>query len=501
MGNVLVREEILTEIADAIREKTGFSDKYKPPQMPNAIQNISTSADDGPSEEDPIRFYGYEGKLLYSYSLEEMKALTELPRLPEVEGMICQGWNWSLENLQSMNREMDVGAIFITDDGSTRIYVSLNEYTLHPMLGFYQRVASCMKVDWGDGSLLESTEIIGEVHWFEHQYESPGQYVIRLVPEEDADVLVYGGIGGTNLFQKNTGKDRSNTPYSNVIEKIEIGKGITYLGEYALMGRNLKYVTIPDESIDVREALNGARNLKFIALPKGYTSLWGDTFYGCTHLEKVCFPESLQNLYGDAFRDCISLKTVCLPETIKNFGSTIFLGCDSLREVTLPENLKHVPTSIFSGCDYLERVHLGENITEINSQCFYNCKNMKEVVIPAGVNKLGYAAFYANEVLSKIELPESVISIDNGTFQYCYGLSEMKIPKNVTSILGNAFNGCAGIDHYYFYPEIPPALGSNSVFKEIKNSCKIHVPKGCLEAYQTADVWSEFVDYLVEMEE
>ena len=31
--------------------------------------------------------------------------------------------------------------------------------------------------------------------------------------------------------------------------------------------------------------------------------------------------------------------------------------------------------------------------------------------------------------------------------------------------------------------------------------CRIHVPKGCLEAYQTADIWSEFVDYLVEMEE
>lgn len=48
----------------------------------------------------------------------------------------------------------------------------------------------------------------------------------------------------------------------------------------------------------------------------------------------------------------------------------------------------------------------------------------------------------------------------------------MKIPKNVSSILGNAFNGCAGIDHYYFYSETPPALGANSVFKEIKNLAK-----------------------------
>lgn len=501
MGNVLVKEETLTEIADSIREKVGVTDKYKPAEMPEAIRNISPSSDSGPSEEDTIRFYGYEGKLLYSYSLEELKELTELPRLPKVEGMICQGWNWSLEKLQSLNREMDVGAIFITDDGATRIYVNLNDCTLNPCLGFYQRAACCMKVDWGDGTPLESSEIIDTIIWFQHQYEQPGDYVIRLVPEEDADVLVYGSIGGTNLFQKNAEKDRSNTPYSNVITKIEIGKGITYFGEYALMGRNLKYITIPNENIDFRSALYGARNLRFIAMPDTITNIWNNSFNGCTRLEKVCFSDGLQNLYGDAFRECISLKTVCLPETIKNTGSTWFLGCDSLRRISFPESFKTIPTSVVSGCDRLESIVLGASVKEIGSQAFYNCKALKNIEIPNGVTKLGYSAFYGNEILYKIEIPESVVSIDSGTFQYCYGLAEMKIPKNVTSIAGNAFNGCTGIDHYYFYPTVPPTLGADTVFKSIKDSCKIHVPKGCLEAYQTADIWSEFVDYLVEMEE
>lgn len=29
----------------------------------------------------------------------------------------------------------------------------------------------------------------------------------------------------------------------------------------------------------------------------------------------------------------------------------------------------------------------------------------------------------------------------------------------------------------------------------------IYVHKGCLEAYQTADIWSELAEYMVEMEE
>lgn len=501
MGNVLVKEETLTEIAESIREKTGFSDKYRPAEMPEAIRGISTSADDGPSEEDSIRFYGYEGKLLYSYSIEEMKALTEFPRLPEVEGLICQGWNWSLENLQSLNREMDVGAIFITDDGATRIYVSLNEDTVHPFMGIYQRVANCMKIDWGDGSQLESSEVINERVWFEHQYETPGDYVIRLIPEEGADVSIYGGIGGTNLFQKNTDEDRTNIAYSNTIEKIEIGKGITYFGEYALMGRNLKHVTIPDEKISLKSVFEGAKSLRHITIPNTVITIWSDFCNGCTCLEKVCFPEGLKNIYSDVFRDCLSLKTLCLPETLSGLGSTWFIGCDSLRSVCFPENLKTIPTSVLSGCDRLEKVRMGANTTKISSQAFYNCKCLKELQIPEGVTTLGYSFLYGNEFLRRVELPDSLLSIDSTAFQYCYGLIEMTIPKNVTSIATGAFNGCSGIDNYYFYPSIPPTLGANTVFNGISENCKIHVPKGCLEAYQAADIWSEFVDYMVEMED
>ena len=475
MGNVLVKEETLTEIADSIREKVGVTDKYKPAEMPEAIRNISPSSNSGPSEEDTIRFYGYEGKLLYSYSLEELKALTELPRLPKVEGMICQGWNWSLENLQSLNREMDVGAIFITDDGSTRIYVSLNEYTLHPMLGFYQRAASCMKVDWGDGSPLESKEVIGEVYWFEHQYEIPGQYVIRLVPEEDADVLVYGSIGGTNLFQKNAEKDRSNTPYSNVITKIEIGKGITYFGEYALMGRNLKYITIPNENIDFRSALYGARNLRFIAMPDTITNIWNNSFNGCTRLEKVCFPNNLQNLYGDAFRDCISLKTVCLPETIKNTGSTWFLGCDSLRSISFPESFKTIPTSVVSGCDRLESIVLGASVKEISSQAFYNCKELSTFTWDAESKLVGRLAFgncvkltdfdfmnveklYVNSFLGSgvnvVQLGETeneasrtpLTTVEVQSFMDCDNLATLGIGGNVTTIKTQAFANCENLE-------------------------------------------------------
>lgn len=48
MGNVLVSEHTLTSIADAIRYKNGSSAKYKPNQMPEAIESIKFQ--DGSSE-------------------------------------------------------------------------------------------------------------------------------------------------------------------------------------------------------------------------------------------------------------------------------------------------------------------------------------------------------------------------------------------------------------------------------------------------------------------
>lgn len=51
MANVLVEEQYLQDIANAIRGKNGLTDTYTPAQMSTAISNISGS---GGSFEQPI---------------------------------------------------------------------------------------------------------------------------------------------------------------------------------------------------------------------------------------------------------------------------------------------------------------------------------------------------------------------------------------------------------------------------------------------------------------
>lgn len=45
MANVIINDTHLTDIADSIRNKNGTNNKYKPSEMANAIQGISTSED------------------------------------------------------------------------------------------------------------------------------------------------------------------------------------------------------------------------------------------------------------------------------------------------------------------------------------------------------------------------------------------------------------------------------------------------------------------------
>ena len=64
MAKVLVNDSSLTSIADAIREKTGSSDTYKPSEMAGAIKAIPTGGGGGDSEEELGAFLGDDLEVL-----------------------------------------------------------------------------------------------------------------------------------------------------------------------------------------------------------------------------------------------------------------------------------------------------------------------------------------------------------------------------------------------------------------------------------------------------
>lgn len=192
MAQKLYREEDINNIGKAIQVATGDKQtKYLVSEMAHAIEAIR-----GVEPKD-VNFYDYDGKLLYAYTTEEALHLTELPSLPDHTdiGLINEGWNWRLEDIQSMQDPcVDVGCTYIPSDGLTRIYMDIWKPTTI-VLSLAATTANTCFVDWGDSS--ERTPITklttaGYGDWLSHEYTTAGKYVIELIPS-DNDKIQIGG--------------------------------------------------------------------------------------------------------------------------------------------------------------------------------------------------------------------------------------------------------------------------------------------------------------------
>ena len=306
----------MTATADAIRKKSGTQAKilWEPEQgFMAAINAIPSGGGSMPSvSPKEVNFYDYDGTCLYSYTVEEAAALEEMPPLPEHDGLICQGWNWPLYKIAAMGRAVNVGAMYITDDGKTRIYITLHEGRTSPMLGCCPN--GTVTVDWGDGTepdVLTGTSV-GTVQWTpNHEYAAPGDYVITLTV--DGDMRFYGDKSSnqySGILRHSSGANAVNRVYQNAVKKVEVGSSVTSIGNYAFQNcYSLASITVPDS----------------------VTSIDDYAFYYCYSLASITVPDSVTSIGNSAFRNCYSLASITIPEGVTYIGNSAFNNCYGVR--------------------------------------------------------------------------------------------------------------------------------------------------------------------------
>ena len=193
--------------------------------------NVSGGGGSGASANwNDVTFIDYDGSVLYSYSLAEAQALTELPTLPSHDGLVCQGWNWTLEAIKALNRPVTVGAMYITDDGATRLHIriaTVGRMTVPLYIG--QTVSNGVSIDWGDGSAAKTLSGTGKVHT-SHTYAEPGDYIISLMPQEGC-TLSFGDGSSSYCVMGST--EYNSIVYCNMLQDVSIGKNVTSIGSYA----------------------------------------------------------------------------------------------------------------------------------------------------------------------------------------------------------------------------------------------------------------------------
>ena len=454
MAKIFIEESTLSAIGNSIRAKTGKTNMITPLNMATEIASIQAGSGSGPSSpvsSNDVTFYDYDGTVIAAYSLEEAQALTALPDGPTHEGFTFQGWNYTLEKVKAFTRSMNVGAMYITNDGKTRLYIHIADKSRSTVpLYISQTVANGVTIDWGDGSALETLTGTGTVN-MSHAYGEAGDFTISLTV---ADGCILGFETDSPSYSIMGANDKSGKVYCNTLQKVEIGSGVTSIGA---------------------NTFSSCYSLSSITIPNGVTSIGANTFSGCYSLSSITIPDGVTNIGSNAFLYCYSLSSIIIPDGVTNIGDYAFSGCYALSSIIIPDGVTSIGDSVFSSCSSLSNITIPDGVTNIGSRAFQQCTS-----------------------LSSITIPDGVTNIVSNMFNGCWSLSSITIPDGVTSIGASAFSDCYGVAEYHLKPTTPPTLLNPNAFKNIPSDCIIYVPQGSLEAYRTASNWGTYASHMQE---
>ena len=407
-----------------------------------------------------VNFIDYDGTLLYSYTLAEIQAMTELPELPIHTGLTCQGWNWTLQELKDLGRDMEVGAMYITTNGKTKAYIELFYPNTEGTLCFTQTVANSVKVNWGDGSADETDETVGNVT-LTHTYANTGKYTITLDSTEPYDIGHSVNQSNYNCFFGSTAMNNSAWKYS--LRSVEVGRNV----------RKLAYASFRE-----------IPTLQTITLPQGLDLSAGNVFYGSECLRGCVLPRAETTIGGYMLSNCTAMKFVSVPPNMTEFISSFLAGAHALKRFNMP------------------------NITNINVLSNLG-RNIEKLYIPdlTGNFSNGSGKGLANNYgLKQIRMPQPIEGVSNSQWKTltasCFAndrcLEYIEVPPKVNNIGTSIFDGCYSLKVADFSKceAVPTLQGATNMFRNCPDT-EIWIPEDLYEDWTGATNWNSLTNTFV----
>ena len=438
----VIRKDTLTDIGDAIREKTETTELIPTIKMAQYIRDIETLPTDATAVSEDL----LAGKVAYNNDGRFVGSIEEF------DGGFEGGE--SGENIEAF-------------------YVPLliNRNIENPPLSDIEIIGErtfcdCLKI--------EEIEIPGNVKGIGEFAFSDCINLKNVKLSEGLENIRYGAFNKCNNLTSITipnsvewigssiGKEEHGGPFLNCESLEEIvfdgnESKLKYIGSYAFANlKKLKTIDLP-----------------IVEYVQNYA------FAGCGSLETIGL---LSEWYiGDGiFEGCTNLKTAYIT-ALEWIGSGIFSGCYNLQHVslTVPDD---IPNYFLQNRKELRFVDLSE-VTSIGASAFEGCNNLTSITIPDSVLSIGARAFAFCNNLKNITIPSSVNYIYHGTLLYTASLESLTIP-----FLGNGTNA-------YHLGWI---FGVDNTIQDIIDYQSFYVPKSLKKLIITNDILAEdilFVDY------
>ena len=455
--NVLINEDSLISVADAVRTLTETSIGYRVADMSSALSRVSSDSE-APIDGKSVIFIDYDGFVTNSYTAAEAQALTALPDNPSHPGLTSQGWNWTLPQIKSylINYPaaiITVGQLYATESGKTEIDIELKDANfLSPYLSF--ALNGTCTIDWGDESSTDSVTgtSITVLKYTQHTYSATGNYTIKV----DGPLVFYSAnVTDATMLKERDSITFQGRAYSGCVKAVRVGTSVTTIGQYAF---------------------STLYNLKYVTMPNTVTTINKSAFEKTGTIKAITFP-SINAINTYLVQQCSALKFISFPPSIVAgvIGNYAFSSCYSLYSVAIPSGITSIGENAFRYSYYLKNVTIPSTVTEIKQYAFDQCYNLN-TVIPNSVQTIAQYAFQTCYSLTAANIPSGVTTIPVNTFASCYSLRSLTIPNTVTTIGNSAFNTCAELAELTFSTALT-SIGT-SLIANCKALTEVSIPSG-----------------------
>jgi len=168
----------------------------------------------------------------------------------------------------------------------------------------------------------------------------------------------------------------------------------------------------------------------------------------------------VSSIWHNTFSGCSSLTSITIPDSVTSIGDYAFYACSGLPSITIPDSVISIGDSAFGQCDGLTSITIPDSVTSLGKCVSIMSLNLTNVTIGSGVTSIGEASFATCKKLTSITIPDSVTSIGRDAFNYCTSLASITIPDGVNSIGNQAFTRCSSLTSITFEGDAP-AFGTD----------------------------------------
>ena len=163
--------------------------------------------------------------------------------------------------------------------------------------------------------------------------------------------------------------------------------------------------------------------------------------------------------------------------------------------ITFSANITKIGTNAYYGSS-IRSISIPESVTEIGYEAFKYCWDLTSITIPNGLIKIGQWAFHTCDSLISIIIPNSVTTIGDYAFHDCDALTDVTIGNGIKRIGLDAFTFCNNLTSVYCKATNPPT-GGDRMFYDNATNRKIYVPRNSVNAYKSAEGWSDYAADIV----